>query len=237
MNLFDVLGFGPKGWGATLLVGLLVTVLVSVVALLLGSVFGSLIAWAKLSKNTFARIIGEAYTTIFRGVPELLIIYLFYFGGSSFVSMVAHAMGFEGFYDIPPFLAGSIAVGMISGSYQTEVYRGAYVAIARGELEAATAVGMGKWLKFRRIIVPQVLRFAIPGLGNVWQLTLKDSALVSVTGIADLMRQSSVAAGSTKQHLVFYTVAGLLYLLLTSISGYFFNTAEARATRGLRRSA
>lgn len=237
MDLVDILGFGPKGWGLALIMGTLLTLAVSLAALIIGSVFGSLIAWAKLSKNIFANIVGDAYTTLFRGVPELLIIYLFYFGGSSFVSFVAHTLGFEGFYDIPPFVAGALAVGLISGSYQGEVYRGAFIAISKGELEAATAVGMGRFLKFRRIIVPQVLRFAIPGIGNTWQLTLKDSALVSVTGLVDLMRQSAMAAGSTHRYMTFYLAAGALYLILTSVSGYFFNAAEARATRGLRRSA
>ena len=236
MDYFTVLGFGPKGWGLALLAGLAITLVVSLAALVIGSAVGSLVAWAKLSKSLLANIAGDAYTTIFRGVPELLIIYLFYFGGSSVVSGIAHLMGLEGFYDIPPFAAGALAVGLISGSYQGEVYRGAYLAVAKGELEAATAVGMNRWQKFHRSIVPQVLRFAIPGLGNTWQLTLKDSALVSVTGLVDLMRESAMAAGSTHRYMTFYLAAGALYLLLTSVSGYIFNAAEVRATRGLRRS-
>lgn len=236
MTFIDLLGFGPKGWGLALLTGAFLTLTVSIVALLIGSVFGTLIAWAKLSSSLAANMVGDAYTTLFRGVPELLIIYLFYFGGSSVVSGIAHGFGLGGFHDVPPFVAGALAVGLISGAYQGEVYRGAYLAIARGEMEAAIAVGMSRGLMFRRILVPQVLRFALPGLGNTWQLTLKDSALVSVTGLVDLMRESAMAAGSTHRYMTFYVAAGALYLLLTSVSGVLFNLAEARATRGLRRS-
>ena len=236
MTFVDRLGFGPQGWGLALLTGAFLTLIVSIVALLIGSAFGALIAWAKLSKSLAANMVGDAYTTLFRGVPELLIIYLFYFGGSSVVSGIAHGFGLNGFHDVPPFVAGALAVGLISGAYQGEVYRGAYLAIARGEVEAAIAVGMSRGLMFRRILVPQVLRFALPGLGNTWQLTLKDSALVSVTGLVDLMRESAMAAGSTHRYMTFYVAAGALYLLLTSVSGVLFNLAEARATRGLRRS-
>ncbi len=236
MTFVDLLGFGPKGWGLALLTGAFLTLIVSIVALLIGSAFGALIAWAKLSKSLAANMVGDAYTTLFRGVPELLIIYLFYFGGSSVVSGIAHGFGLSGFHDVPPFVAGALAVGLISGAYQGEVYRGAYLAIARGEVEAAIAVGMSRGLMFRRILVPQVLRFALPGLGNTWQLTLKDSALVSVTGLVDLMRESAMAAGSTHRYMTFYVAAGALYLVLTSVSGVLFNLAEARATRGLRRS-
>ncbi len=113
-------------------------------------------------------------------------------------------MGYEGFVGVPSFLAGSLAVGVISGSYQAEVFRAAYLAIARGELEAAVSVGMDRLLMFRRIIAPQVLRFALPGLGNLWQVALKDSSLISVTGLTELMRVSQIGAGSTHQPFVFY---------------------------------
>jgi octopine/nopaline transport system permease protein len=142
-------------------------------------------------------------------------------------------MGYEGFLGLPSFAAGALAVGIISGAYQAEVFRGAYLAIAKGELEAALAIGMHRGMRLRRIVIPQVLRFAIPGLGNVWQLSLKDSALVSVTGLAELMRTSQVAAGSTRQYFLFFIVGGCLYLVLTSLSDRIFNGAERRANRSL----
>jgi octopine/nopaline transport system permease protein len=170
---------------------------------------------------------------VFRGVPELLIIYLIYFGGSTAVTSIGKAFGYEGFLGLPSFAAGAFAVGIISGAYQAEVFRGAYLAISKGELEAAAAIGMHHRLRFRRIIIPQVLRLAIPGMGNVWQLSLKDSALISVTGLSELMRTSQVAAGSTRQYFLFFIVGGALYLILTSLSDRIFNRAERNANRSM----
>jgi octopine/nopaline transport system permease protein len=233
----ELLGFGQNGWGALLLVATLMTLAVTATALLIGAVLGTLVATAKLSGNVLLVGLGNVYTTVFRGVPELLIIYLIYFGGSSAVTAVGQWLGYEGFLGLPSFAAGALAVGIISGSYQAEVYRGAYLAIAKGELEAASAIGMNRMLRLRRVVMPQVLRYAIPGLGNVWQLTLKDSALISVTGLAELMRTSQVAAGSTRQYFLFYIVGGILYRLLTSFSDRVFNRAERRANRSMPAAA
>ena len=124
-----------------------------------------------------------------------------------------------------------------SGAYQAEVFRGAYQVVSRGELEAARSVGMHRWLMFRRIIAPQVLRYAIPGLGNTWQLVLKESALISVTGLVELLRQSHIAAGSTRRPFDFYLTAGVLYLLITWVSTYLFQRAETHSMRGMRRAS
>lgn len=237
MATLELLGFGQNGWGALLLVATLMTLAATATALLIGAVLGTVVATAKLSGNMLLVGLGNVYTTVFRGVPELLIIYLIYFGGSSAVTAVGQWLGYEGFLGLPSFAAGALAVGIISGSYQAEVYRGAYLAIAKGELEAASAIGMNRMLRLRRVVMPQVLRYAIPGLGNVWQLTLKDSALISVTGLAELMRTSQVAAGSTRQYFLFYIVGGVLYLLLTSFSDRVFNRAERRANRSMPAAA
>eukprot|EP01037_Dinobryon_pediforme_P038038 gene38038-biopygen21928 len=210
-----MLGFGAKGWGLALIAGAVMTLLVSLAGLLVGSVLGSLVAWSKLSGNGLAAAVGNTYAAIFRGVPELLVVYFVYFGSSALLTALGNGIGIEGFIGVPSFADGALAVGIISGAYQAEVYRGAYLAILPGELEAARAVGMGRWLMFRRIIAPQVLRFAVPGLGNLWQVALKDSSLISVTGLAELMRISQVAAGSTRQPFVFYLAGGALYLVLT----------------------
>jgi octopine/nopaline transport system permease protein len=233
MSTLELLGFGSTGWGALLLVAAGVTLAVTAVALFIGAVLGTIVAAAKLSGNIFLVALGNIYTTVFRGVPELLIIYLIYFGGSSAVTMIGKAMGYEGFLGLPSFAAGALAVVIISGSYQAEVFRGAYLAVARGELEAASAIGMNRSLRLRRIIMPQVWRYALPGVGNVWQLSLKDSALISVTGLAELMRTSQVAAGSTRQYFLFFIVGGILYLVLTSLSDQVFNRAERRANRSM----
>src|SRR5450759_2286103 len=211
VSYVELMGFGPKGWGLLLLQAALMTVAVSCVAFALGSLLGALIAWARIEGNRGLQLAADAYTTVLRGIPDLLVIYLLYFGGSTALTALAHALGANGFVGVDAFPAGAIAVGIISGAYQSEVYRGAFAAISSGELEAARAVGMPRWLMFRRIIVAQALRFAIPGLGNVWQLALKESALISVVGLTEILRQAQVGAGSTRQPFAFFITAALLY--------------------------
>ena len=211
MSFVDLMGFGPRGWGLALLTAAGMTLAVAACGFLAGAVFGALAAAAKVAGGLVSRGLAALYTTVLRGVPALLVSYLFYFGGSSVLS----------------------ALGSVSGAYPAEVYRGAYLALPRGELEAARAVGMGRALMVRRVVVPQVLRYALPGLGNVWQLLLKESALVSVVGLVELLRQSQIGAGSTRQPFDFYAAAGLLYLVITTVSTWGFSRAEARSRRGL----
>ncbi|AUO24443.1 MULTISPECIES: ABC transporter permease [Pseudomonas] len=236
MSLMQMLSFGDTGWGMALLKAALMTVLLTLAALVVGALVGSLVAMAKLSKKRALRYLGDAYSILFRGIPELLVIYLFYFGGASVVTAVNHWFGGEGYVDVPPFMVGAIAVGLISASYQAEVYRGAFIAVAKGELEAALAIGMNRATRIRRVLIPQIWRYALPGLGNVWQMSLKDSALISVIGLVELMRASQVAAGSTRQYFTFYIVGGVCYLILTGLSGRLFNIAEARVQRTQRRN-
>ncbi|MBD1599341.1 ABC transporter permease [Pseudomonas typographi] len=236
MTLLQMLSFADTGWGMALLKAALMTLLLTLAALLIGALVGSVIAAAKLSRRRVWRWLGDAYSILFRGIPELLLIYLFYFGGASVVSAAHHWLGGDGYVDVPPFLVGAIAVGLISASYQAEVYRGAFIAVAKGELEAALAIGMGRAMRIRRVLMPQIWRYALPGLGNVWQMSLKDSALISVIGLVELMRASQVAAGSTHQYFTFYIVGGACYLILTGLSGRVFNFAEARVQRTQRRN-
>ncbi|AIO69518.1 ABC transporter permease [Burkholderia oklahomensis] len=236
MSLIELLGFGTDGWGSVLLLAALMTVALTLAALAVGAVFGALVAAAKLSRHRSARLLGDLYTTVFRGVPELLVIYLFYFGGSTLVTTVGQWFGAEGFVGVPPFVIGALAVGMISGAYQAEVYRAAVLAVSKGELEAARSIGMPARMVLRRILIPQVLRFALPGIGNVWQLSLKDSALISVTGLAELLRTSQIAANSTHQYFVFFVAGGALYLLMTGLSNRVFNRVEAHVGRSFRRN-
>jgi octopine/nopaline transport system permease protein len=236
MGSFDLVGFGPHGWGPEIIGATLMTLAVSLCAFVFGMGFGCLGAWAKLSGSLVARFLGDAYTTILRGIPDLLVIYLLYFGGSTAITAIGRALGSDGFIGVNAFLTGAVAVGLVSGAYQTEVFRGAFLAIARGEIEAAKSVGMRPLLMFRRIIAPQVVRFALPGMGNIWQLVLKESALISVTGLVELLRQSQVAAGSTKQPFPFYITAMAMYLVLTTASSWLFRRGEMRAMRGVRRA-
>ena len=233
---FDILSFGPDGWGHVLMMAVLVTVALSVLGYLLGAIIGVLAAWAKISGGRTLRGVADAYTTIIRGIPDLLVIYLFYFGGSAAVTAIGRFFGAQGFVGFPAFLAGVLAIGISCGAHHTEVFRGAFRAVAKGELEAASACGMGQALKFRRIIAPLALRHALPGLGNVWQVALKESALISVVGVVDILRQAQIGAGSTGLPFNFYLIAGALYLLISSVSGTILQKAERHFSRGVRRA-
>lgn len=232
--MFELIGFGAGGWGAALLRAALTTFALSGAGFMSGAVLGALAAFARLSASPLARSAAYAYTTLFRGVPDLLTIYLMYFGGSVWLTTIGQWFGARGFIGLPAFATGVAALGVISGAYQAEVYRGGYLAIHRGELDAARAYGMSGSTMLRRIVAPQTLRYAIPGLGNVWQLVLKDSALVSVIGLVELMRQAQVGSGSTRQPFVFYCSAAALYLAIAMVTGALFRRAERRSLRGVR---
>ncbi len=231
----ELLALGDNGWGDEMLRATLVTLMVSLSAMGIGliiSIFGTI---SKLSKKKYVRILADIYTTVIRGIPELLVIYLLFFGGSSAVMGLAKLFGYYGYIELNAFVIGSVAVGAISGAYSTEVMRGAFLSVPLGQIDAAKSVGMNKFLIFTRIITPQVLRYALPGLGNVWQLTLKDTALIMVTGLVEIMRQAHVASGSTYSPFTFYVAAAFLYLILTTFSNRIFNRLENWGNRGVRR--
>lgn len=232
----ELLAIGPEGWGDEMLRGAAMTVALALSAYALGLIVGTLGAAAKLGGNRVLAGIAQVYTTVVRGVPELLVIYLLFFGSTGAIMWVAGVFGYTGHIELDDFTIGVVAVGLISGAYSTEVIRGAFQAVPPGQIEAGRAAGMSPGLIFRRIKVPQMLRLALPGLGNVWQLTLKDTALVSVTGLAELMRMANVAAGSTRQPFIFYVAAAVLYLVMTTISQVAFQKAERHYSRGARRA-
>jgi octopine/nopaline transport system permease protein len=232
--MIDLIGFGPGGWGPALMWAAAMTFALSVSGFLTGAALGATAAFARLSGDRFARAAAFAYSVLFRGVPDLLTIYLLYFGGSVALTMIAHWLGGRGFVGLPLFATGMAALGVISGAYQAEVYRGAFLAIPRGEIEAARAFGMSGLTMLGKVVIPQVLRYAVPGLGNVWQLVLKDSALVSVIGLVELMRQAQVGAGSTREPFVFFCAAGALYLVIAAATGALFRNVERRSRRGFR---
>lgn len=233
----SLLAWGDAGWGDQMAFGALVTLLVAVAAYALGIVLGSLLAAMKLSGVPPLRWLAAVYTTVVRGIPELLVIYLVFFGGGTALRAIASGMfGYEGYIELPIFATGTICLGVSAGAYAAEVIRGAVQVVPKGQLEAAVAIGMSRGQRFRRILVPQVARFALPGLGNVWQFTLKDTSLISVIGLVEIMRQAAVAAGSTKEPFTFYMVAAVLYLGLTSVSNRGFDAAERWANKGVRRA-
>ena len=228
----ELLAFGKTGWGDELFYATLMTIAVSVTAMFIGFFFALIFTPLKLSKFKFLNFIGNFYTTVIRGVPELLVIYLFFFGGSGAIMYVASIFGYLEYIEINAFITGSMAIGIISGAYSTEVFRGAIQSIDKGQFEAAKVLGINKFTQFYKIILPQMLRLAIPNLSNVWQITLKDTSLISVTGLVEIMRQSYIAAGSTRDPLFFYCFAAILYLMLTYISMKIINRLEIKYSRG-----
>ena len=228
----ELLAFGDTGWGDELFRATLMTIAVSITAMLIGFSFAAIFTPLKLSKFKSLNLIANIYTTVIRGVPELLVIYLFFFGGSGAIMFVASMFGYNEYIEINAFLTGSFAIGIISGAYSTEVFRGAIQSIAKGQFEAAKVMGLSKFAQFYKIILPQTLRLAIPNLSNVWQITLKDTSLISVTGLVEIMRQSYIAAGSTRDPLFFYSFAAVLYLVLTFLSMKIINILEAKYSRG-----
>jgi len=228
----ELLYFGDNGWGDELFIATLMTVAVSISAMLIGFLFALIFTPLKLSKYKILNLIGNFYTTVIRGVPELLVIYLFFFGGSGAIMYVASIFGYFEYIEINAFITGSFAIGIISGAYSTEVFRGAIQSIDKGQFEASKVLGFNKYIHFFKVIMPQMLRLALPNLSNVWQITLKDTSLISVTGLVEIMRQSYIAAGSTRDPLLFYSFAAVLYLLLTFFSMKFLNRLEKNYSRG-----
>ncbi len=228
----ELIAFGKTGWGDELLIATLMTLAVSVTAMIIGFIFALIFTPLKLSKNKLLNIIANFYTTVIRGVPELLVIYLFFFGGSGAIMYVASIFGYNEYIEINAFLTGAFSIGIISGAYSTEVFRGALQSIDKGQFEASNVLGFNKLIRFYKIILPQMLRLAIPNLSNVWQITLKDTSLISVTGLVEIMRQSYIAAGSTRDPLFFYTLAAVLYLMLTFLSMKLINKMEIKYSKG-----
>ena len=228
----ELLAFGDTGWGDELFRATLMTIAVSITAIIIGFSFAAIFTPLKLSKFKSLNLIANIYTTVIRGVPELLVIYLFFFGGSGAIMFVASMFGYNEYIEINAFVTGSFAIGIISGAYSTEVFRGAIQSIDKGQFEASKVLGFSKFKQFYKIILPQMLRLAIPNLSNVWQITLKDTSLISVTGLVEIMRQSYIAAGSTRDPLFFYSFAAVLYLLLTFLSMKLINKLEVKYSRG-----
>lgn len=211
--------FGADGWGLLLLRGTLVTLFVAIVGMAIGLLLGTLGAFCKIGGGGALSKLTAAYTVAIRGIPELIVIYIFYFGSSNVLSAIAGLFGGRGFFGAPGMLMGALAIGFIAGALSTEVLRSAFRATSPGERLAARACGMSSFLMFRRIVVPTVLRHAIPGLGNVWIGALKESSLVSATGVADLMRNAQAAADSTGLPFTFYVAASFIYIVLALGSG------------------
>jgi polar amino acid transport system permease protein/octopine/nopaline transport system permease protein len=220
-----------KGFGAQIAAGAGLTLAVAALSLLFGLAIGGMGAAAKLSRRRALRALADGYTTLVRGVPELLILLLLYFGGTVFLTWIAGE-----YVEVNGLGAGLFALSILCGAYTTEVLRAAIQAVPKGQIEAARALGLRQAAVVRKVLLPQVWRLALPGLGNVWLVLLKDTSLISVVGLEELMRKSNIAAGATHQPFTFYAVAAVVYLLFTTVSVIGIALLERRARRGLARA-
>jgi His/Glu/Gln/Arg/opine family amino acid ABC transporter permease subunit len=234
--MWELLSFGDRGGGDDLALGAVLTLQLAFASLGLGLVFGLATAGMKLSGNRVLVALANGFTTAIRGVPDLLTLFLIYFGSQYAVETLLSLVGFEGRVEVNGFWAGVLALSLVFGGYSSEVFRGAFLAIPKGQVEAAKAVGMRPGLIFRRILLPQVWRYALPGLGNLWLSLIKDTSLISVIALDELLRKTFIAVGITKQPFLFYGVACLIYLAITTVSTGVIMRLEAWSERGVRRA-
>lgn len=229
--MFDLKGYGWMLWD-----GVQLTIAVAVCSMVVALLLGLIGAWGKLSALRSMRLAAETYTTVIRGVPELILILIVYYGVPTLIQDVAASFGFDIFIDFNSFIAGFLTIGFVYGAFATEVFRGAYQAVPRGQIEAAYAIGMSRMLMARRILLPQMWRFALPGLGNVWMVLIKATALISVIQLPELMRNTDIAARAVRQPFTFFFAASLIYLAITIVSMLLQQRGESWANRGVRRS-
>jgi polar amino acid transport system permease protein len=234
-STLDLLALSPPGWGATLLRGLWNSVLIATGAYALGLLIGICGAYGKLYGSPVVKDLLAVYTTLVRAVPELVLILILYFAVTDAVNQIVLAMGGDRI-EISGVAAGIAVLGIVQGAYATEVLRGAILSVPAGQIEAARAMGMPAGLLARRITLPLMLSFAIPGLANLWLVATKDTALLAVVGFAELTQATRQAASTTKAFFTFYAAAGVLYLLLSIVSTISFARLEKWARRGQRRA-
>ena len=224
------------GYLPAILEGLLLTLKIAAVSLAVACVLGMFGAVAKLSQSRAARLVADAYTTLIRGVPDLVLMLLTFYGGQALVNWLVQRMGGE-YVDIDPFIAGTLTVGFIFGAYLTETFRGAILAVPRGQIEAGLAYGMSPLRTLARVTLPQMVRHALPGFVNNWLVMIKATALVSIIGLDDMVHRAGLATAATREPFTFYGAIALIYLVITSVSLAVLWQVEQRFSRGVRRAS
>jgi len=236
MEVLSQLAWGPDGWADELATGTWLTVRLALATLPFGLVIGLLVALAKASGERSLETAANVYTTIFRGLPELLTLFIVYYGGQMALQELV-GLFTDSYVEVNGFVAGMVALGLVFSAYASEVFASAFKGIPAGQGEAAKALGMNRWQAFRLVTLPQLIRLSIGGLSNLWLVLLKETSLVSVIALNDLLRMTNLAQGSTKQPLFFYSVALTIYLILSLISSKGLGAIEAYVKRGEERRA
>ncbi|PSJ63919.1 ABC transporter permease [Pseudaminobacter soli (ex Li et al. 2025)] len=225
-SIWTLLSWGPEGWSRSIAYGVFTTVSLALATLPLGLFIGFLIALAKQSSEPSLRLAGNIYTTIFRGLPELLTLFLVFYGAQLGIQQVARIFDPNAAIEINSFVAGMVALGVMFSSYASEVFLSAFRAIPIGQYEGGYSIGLTKRQTMRLVVFPQLIRIALPGLSNLWLILLKDTALVSVIGLSDILRQATIASRVTKESFLFFGVACLAYLVLAILSSFGIGAIE-----------
>ena len=229
-----LLSFGANGWGDELLQGLKITVLLALCTLPFGLALGLLVALAKNSNERSLVLAANVYTTIFRGLPELLTLFIVYYGGQIALQKFVNLFT-DTYVEVNSFVAGMIALGLVFSAFSSETFLSAFRGIPRGQPEAGMALGLSTFQRFRLIVLPQLVRLALPGLSNLWLVLLKETSLVSIIALDDLIRKTNIAVGNTKEPLLFYGVACFLYIIIALISSRGLSAIETKVNRGQER--
>ena len=230
--MIELFVWGDQGWGDEMARGVLVTFELAAGAYLLGLFIGIFGAIARRSDVRGLSHLAAGYSTAFRALPELVVISIIYFGGSLAAGEVLSWFGSGGYVEVDALTSGILALGLVQGAYQTEVFRGAIQAVPAGQWEAARAIGLGFGITFFKIILPQVWRLAFPGMSNLWMTVLKETALVSAIGLEDVVRSAQMAAASTRSPFIFFTAVVMAYLAITAFSNSVIAKLEVRVNRG-----
>jgi len=215
--------------------GMLLTIEVALLSLIIAVLLGMIGALAKLSKSRIARSAAGVYTTIIRGIPDLVLMTLIFFGGQIVVNNIGDKLGWE-YIDVSPFVAGVGTIGFIFGAYFAETFRGGILAVSKGEIEAGYAFGMTPLTVFFRITLPAMVRHALPGFGNNWLVLTKATALISVIGLHDMVYNAGLAGGSTRKPFTFFCVVAFLYLIITGVSDIGLRWLDRRYSVGVRKA-
>ncbi|MBW8907902.1 ABC transporter permease [Mesorhizobium sp. RCC_202] len=234
-SIWTLLSWGPDGWSDDIAYGVLVTIALALATLPFGLVIGFFVAFAKQHEEPALRLAGNIYTTVFRGLPELVTLFLFFFGMPILLQYLLRLFNPGATIDVNSFIAGMIVLSLIFSSYASEVFLSAFRAIPKGQYEGGYAIGLSKWQTMRLVVLPQLIRIAFPGLENCWLSLLKDTSLVSVVNLAETLRNAGVAARVTKHSFLFYSVAALVFLVLAILSsiatGFILRSLGRREAR------
>lgn len=229
-TLVGMIALGTGGYWKSLIHGAGVTILLALSGLMLATTLGLVGAWAKIGGGRIGRSLAGVYTVLIRGVPDLVLILLIYFGGQRLVNQIAEMLGFEKL-DISQFAAGVFSIGLIYGAYLTETFRGAWIALPRGQIDASKALGLPPLLSFRKVLAPQLIRAVLSGYANVWQVLVKSTAVVSVIGLQDMVYHADKIGKSVKEQFFYLMIVFLFYLVLTIVSENGFKWLERRSDR------